>query len=219
MLPKELQDIAFQLSKDGEELDYKEVVGRVLGVAMNRVQERIPQMGKSVYGIGEGWDWGGADVGGDDGGWGCEAEIDALGKGNAGVACYRCGGKGHMAKECSTPAGMVEGGKGKGKGSGGKGKGTTGTWYSKGAEWKGETGNWKGGVGCVGKNGGGGKGYQGTCWTCGRIGHKANEGKCGGGKGLVAEVGEEPGSFTGAVSTGGVWTISSVEAESRTGVG
>lgn len=29
MLPKELQDIAFQLSKDGEELDYKEVRGRV----------------------------------------------------------------------------------------------------------------------------------------------------------------------------------------------
>ena len=56
MLPKELQDIAFQLSKDGEELDYKEVRGRVLGVAMNRVQERVPQMGKSVYGIGGlGW--------------------------------------------------------------------------------------------------------------------------------------------------------------------
>ena len=54
MLPKELQDIAFQLRKDREELVYKEVRGRVLGVAMNRVQERIPQMGKSVYGIGEG---------------------------------------------------------------------------------------------------------------------------------------------------------------------
>ena len=52
MLPKELQDIAFQLSKDGEELDYKEVRGRVLGVAMNRVQKRVPQMGKD-YGWGQ----------------------------------------------------------------------------------------------------------------------------------------------------------------------
>ena len=78
MLPKELQDIAFQLSKDGEELDYKEVRGRVLGVAMNRMQERVPQMGKSVYGVCERWDWGA----GEDDLWGCEAEVDALGKGN-----------------------------------------------------------------------------------------------------------------------------------------
>ena len=105
MLPKELQDIAFQLSKDGEELDYKEVRGRVLGVAMNRVQERVPQMGKSVYGVCERWDWGA----GEDDLWGCEVEVDALGKGNVGVACYRCGGRGHMAKECSTPVEIVKG--------------------------------------------------------------------------------------------------------------
>ena len=152
MLPKELQDIAFQLSKDGEELEYKEVRGRVLGVAMNRVQERVPQMGKSVYGVGEGWDWGGADAAGEDYGWGREAEVDALGKGNAGVACYRCGGKSHMAKECSTPAGMVEGGKGKGKDQLGKGKGPSGAWHVKGGEWKGGKGSWKGSVGGGGKN-------------------------------------------------------------------
>ena len=86
MLPKELQDVAFQLSKDGEELDYKEVRGRVLGVAMNRSQERVPQIGRSVHGIGEGWDWGGCEHPGGDGG--ChECDVDALGKG--------------------TPAGMV----------------------------------------------------------------------------------------------------------------
>ena len=119
-----------------------------------------------------------------------------------------------MAKECSTPVGTVEGGKGKGK-SGGKGKGLTGLWNNKGGDWKGEKGVWKGGTYSTGKSGGGGKGYQGTCWNCGKVGHKANEGKCGGGKGLVAEVGEEQGSFTGAVSTGGVWTISAVEAEGK----
>ena len=61
--------------------------------------------------------------------------------------------------------------------------------------------------------------YQVACWTCVQVGHKANEGKCNGGKGLgaIQGVNEEGGSFTGAVSTGGVWTISSVEAESRFG--
>ena len=35
--------------------------------------------------------------------------------------------------------------------------------------------------------------------------------------GAIQGVNEEGGGFTGAVSTGGVWTISSVEAESRFG--
>ena len=92
--------------------------------------------------------------------------------------CYECGGYGHMAAECAS--------KGKGKGGGkagwnpkGKGKGKAG---GKGAikggwtpPWggKGETPGWtqKGGKGQKGK----GKGYQGTCWKCWRVGHKAAE--------------------------------------------
>ena len=122
-----------------------------------------------------------------------------------------------MAKECSTPAGMVEGGKGKGKDHFGKGKGPMSAGYIKGGDWKGGKGSWKGNSSDGGKNGGGGKGYQGTCWVCGKVGHKANEGKCGGGKGSAAiqELHEEGGSFTGAVSTGGVWTISALTCPSH----
>ena len=45
-------------------------------------------------------------------------EVQAVGKSS--ICCYRCGGQGHVARDCATPEPK---GKGKGKGKDGKGKG------------------------------------------------------------------------------------------------
>ena len=75
----------------------------------------------------------------------CGEEEDEYDVGAINGSCFRCGGWGHAARDCATPAkekGAQEKGKGKGKGkSKGKGKG----------------------------------GYQGSCWKCGKVGHKAAE--------------------------------------------
>ena len=73
--------------------------------------------------------------------------IDAI-SGKGGMKCYECGGLGHPARIC--PNRIV---KDKGKG---KGKGKTNDCKGKG-------------------NGSGGKGFQGTCFKCGKVVHKANE--------------------------------------------
>ena len=100
-----------------------------------------------------------------------DAEVDGVGDGD--YNCRNCGGYGHYARDCPT--------KGKSKGKGwdkGKGKG-----FYKGKGDKGYGKGWgkqpfgyyqKGdqkGKGDKGK----GKGYQGVCWNCGKVGHKANE--------------------------------------------
>lgn len=73
-----------------------------------------------------------------------EQDIAAVGKG----ACFRCGGVGHRAADCATPAPLAA----KGKGDKGKGKGAV--WGEKG---KGK-GNGKGGV-------------RPQCAHCGKTGH------------------------------------------------
>jgi hypothetical protein len=116
--------------------------------------------------------------------WG-EADVDAVG---FHTQCYGCGGWGHTKRDCPS----VAGGKGKGGGApgggkgdpkGGKGgmkggfaggaKGWYGGGYGGGAK-GGYGGGIKGGKGEGGK-GAGGKGYQGTCYNCGKVGHKKAE--------------------------------------------
>ena len=106
-------------------------------------------------------------MGGDDW-WSVDAVMKGGGKG---MVCYNCGGVGHMGKDCPS----------KGKGRGGFG--------DKGGGKGGEKG--KGLSADKGKGKGKGGGYQGTCWNCGEVGHKANEwwncpkgGKGKGGKGI-----------------------------------
>ena len=77
-------------------------------------------------------------------------EVDAVTKGN----CYACGGWGHVARDCPTRASK---GKGKSKGDAAKGGGKFG------------------GKGVPNKGIGKGFGYQGTCYNCGVVGHKAAE--------------------------------------------
>ena len=122
-----------------------------------------------------------------------ENAIDAV---YAYVQCHRCGGWGHLARECATK------GKGKGDGKGGKGGGKA---AFKGYGGKGES---KGGV--KGTSGPG-KGYQGTCWRCGKVGHKQAECRV-----QQANSIDEENEAADHVDVGGVWMIGAVTA---TGVG
>ena len=143
-------------------------------------------MGQQPHGV-----WGQSvpmDIGGL--GWPEDEEwsVDAV---SAGTQCYRCGGKGHMASQCPTQKGK---GKGQEKGKGkGKGKGNS-------AE----------------KGKGEGKGYQGTCWNCGKVGHKASECWERASAAAVEEVDDNEGDDEdGRRSVDSVWMIPSVEERAK----
>ena len=109
--------------------------------------------------------------------------------------CRKCGGHGHYARECPTKGKGKSnyGVKGKGdynnygvKGKGNYGAKGKGDHYNYGVKGKGDHYNNYGvkgkgdhynyGYDVKGKGKGAkGKGYQGTCWNCGKVGHKANE--------------------------------------------
>ena len=122
-------------------------------------------------------------------------------------------------------------GRGKGWGQFGKGKGghqgdSLGQQkgWSEGEFWKvskgpkgGDKGTMKGGDKGTTKR----TGYQGTCWNCRQVGHKANEGKCGG-KGVHGlEVGGEEanGKDVSCMELGGMWTLGCVGVENPPGLG
>ena len=75
MIPKELQDIALQMGKLGEDIAYQEVKEKIMAVASNKAGMRVPKEGKGIYDVG--WDMGGWD--GEDS-WDYE-EVNAMGKG------------------------------------------------------------------------------------------------------------------------------------------
>ena len=129
-----------------------------------------------------------------------EAEVQAVGPS---TQCHRCGGWGHLARDCATSQGKSKGG-----------KDTFGRNYRGADHQKGKSkGNSKGvGKGSDGK--GKGKGYQGTCWKCGVVGHKAHE---------CTNPGQYPNyqrqannieeGGTEDIDVGGIWMIGNVDAE------
>ena len=176
MAPAEIQDIIFQQWKgEGDEIemekDWKIIRDKLMALVANTVTMSTPTP-MDIDRVNE--DWGGIeDYEGEDGKTDAQGvEVDAVGKGDG--KCRRCGGKGNFARECPTPLGkgIKKGGygnygsygKGDGKSSGG-GKGGSGKGIGKGYD-----GGPKGG-----KGGGKSYGYQGTCFKCGKVGHKAAE--------------------------------------------
>ena len=136
-----------------------------------------------------------------------EWQVDAVGYN---TKCYRCGGYGHLAKDCATAKGQEKGGmRGPGgKGADGKGKGNFGGNFGNFGK-----GDGKGsyGKGKDGGKGGKGKGYQGTCWKCGKVGHKAAECRMAGA--IDTEEGNENCEDCCNVEMGGVWVIGNIEAK------
>ena len=139
-----------------------------------------------------------------------ESERDEGGEEVAAVSmntkCHRCGGYGHLARHCGTPKGGEKGG---GKGDWGKaGKAD----FGKGG-WKGQVGGQAGAVKGGGKGGvesqqqWGGKGYQGACYNCGKIGHKRWECRAPVRTNAVEEEEIEEQEM------GGVWMIGQVEEQ------
>ena len=116
-----------------------------------------------------------------------EFGVDAIGNNSQ---CYNCGSWGHASRECPSDRG-VKGGKTKGKvkgldkgvGKGGKGGGDGGT---------------------QGK----GKGYQGTCCTCGKDRHKAWECRA---RNVNAVQEESEGEMEEVVDVGTIWNVGHVE--------
>ena len=113
MLPRDIQDMVYQLGRAGEKLVYQDVRDKVMGIASNRSHELMPtpmDVGCMEGGRADGGaEWQGQN----------DQEIDAI-RGQ----CYNCQGWGHAAHEC--PSKPVKGkGKAKGDSSKGSGKGVS----------------------------------------------------------------------------------------------
>ena len=142
MLPTELQDAVVQNAERYDNYDVAKEKIVSIAEAKAMMSKDPDKMDCSYYDYGD--HNGHPDH---DGGDFDEKDAMALGQGGDARTCYLCGGKGHVAAVCPTPAQPKGGGKGKGKDggkAGGKGKGKAG---SKG-------------------------GFQGFCSYCGRKGHK-----------------------------------------------
>ena len=190
MLSRDLQDMVYQQGKLGEKLTYKEVRDKVMSVASHRAEQATPtpmEVGRigGESELDESWQADGAE------------EIDAIAKNK----CYACEGWGHLARDCPTRAAK---GKGKMKGHGFKGGGKLGG--------KGAVANFAG-KGWPSKGAGKGYGYQGICYNCGVVGHKAAE--CTRTPQSVQEVvqgdvGQQQEACAVASQLGGVWSINAV---------
>ena len=165
MLPPDLQHALIQQAEKIE--DYKSTRDRVATIVEAKLALRNPDVMEcdAVHhgstGHAEAWE---------DNSEACD--VDAVNS-KSGLFCYRCGGQGHTAAKCATPAPTKvkgkDGGKAGGKGGGNKGKGK---------------GEWNGFCSYCGKKGHGPR----DCWN--KQKDEANNGKTD-----VGEVEEDIGGF------------------------
>ena len=105
-LPETLQEKVFELERGGEEVGYGAAREVVLATAVRKAEQRRPREGDVAAVEADGWSgemerWDVDGEGGEDGMWSVDAV--GMGKGDPSVRCHRCGGLGHMARECATP--------------------------------------------------------------------------------------------------------------------
>jgi len=211
LCPKEIQDQVYVVIDEIGE-DYAKLREKVVAWASNKVEQGAVPM---EIGMVDGEEHYGED---EYGRLPYHYDVDEVWPA---TQCYACGNYGHLARNCPGTAKGNQSGKGKGK-SKGKSKGETMGKGAKGQE-KGK-GGYKGVKGAGGGKayfdgkgfgrGSGGKGYQGECWRCGRVGHKALEcfaveDGCDAACGCEAEEVEE--------DCDGVWMVASVEADVELG--
>ena len=194
MCPDGIQENVFMMIDEIGE-DYDKLRAKVVGWASNKVESAgaVPMDIGNVGQYGEE-----------------EYDVDAVGPN---TQCYRCYGYGHMSRQCPKGGGKGnEKGKGFYGGSGGGqkggGKGFSGGWKG-GGKAKGAEKGYKGGSA---KGKGKGKGYQGECWRCHQIGHKAYE--C---YGLDEEGEQQPEEGEEVEEIGGCFMVAGIESDGSDG--
>ena len=116
-LPEELRERVFEMERGGGEVKYGEARDVVIATVVRKARQRKPRENEVLSMEMGGYEDGGGKWSMSEGeGWDREWGVDAvgMGKGNPSVRCHRCGGVGHMARECASPWDM-QGSKGEGK--------------------------------------------------------------------------------------------------------